>query len=185
MAKGLDRLVASAVHGHGPMPSRGGLPDLSNEEIRGAIVYMFNYGLPAISPPPPAAPADVNHKLVSGIDIYLGMMGAEAMRAAQAQAEKSGAAKVNVPSGRGYYHVNISLTDNKSQAPLTDAKVTMRVSDGMTIQTKTLDRVVANKSVSYGNFFHFSRDNAYNLTAEIRRPGVPGTVVANFEFKAP
>jgi cytochrome c5 len=51
LKRGLDPLVASAVHGHGPMPSRGGLPDLSDAEIRGAIVYMFNYGVAPVAPP--------------------------------------------------------------------------------------------------------------------------------------
>lgn len=185
LAKGLDNLVASAVHGHGGMPGRGGMPDLSREEIRGAVLYMFNYGLPAIPPPPPTAAADPHHKLVSGLDIYFGMMRAEAVRAAQAQAEKPGAPKVDVPSGKGYYHLNISLTDNKSQTPVTDAQVTMRVSDGMTTETKALGPVAANNVVSYGNFFRFSSGNAYNITTEIRRPGVPGAVVANFEYREP
>jgi cytochrome c5 len=57
IAHGLDALVASAVHGHGPMPARGGMPDLSQEEIRGAIVYMFNYGLPLVQPAADAAAA--------------------------------------------------------------------------------------------------------------------------------
>ena len=48
-AKGLDRLVASAVHGHGAMPARGGMPDLEREDIRDATLYMFNYGLPAVA----------------------------------------------------------------------------------------------------------------------------------------
>jgi hypothetical protein len=167
------------------MPSRGGLPDLSGDGIRGAILYMFNYGLPAIPPPPPAAAADPHHKLVSGIDIYLGLMRAEAVRAAQAQAKKSGTSRVAVPSGKGYYHLNISLADNKSHTPVTDAQVTMRVSDGMTTESKTLGLVAANNSVSYGNFFRFSSGNAYNIRTEIRRPGVPGTVVANFEHREP
>jgi cytochrome c5 len=59
MAHGLNALVASAVHGHGPMPARGGKPDLSQEEIRGAIVYMFNYGLPSVLPAPDAAASAV------------------------------------------------------------------------------------------------------------------------------
>ena len=37
-----------------PMPARGGLPDLSDQEIRGAIIYMFNYGVPEVAAPPPA-----------------------------------------------------------------------------------------------------------------------------------
>ena len=185
LAKGLDRLVASAVHGHGPMPARGGMPELSEQEIRGAILYMFNYGLPAIPPPPPVAAADPHHKVVSGLDVYLGMIRAEAVRASQAQAEKSGAAKLDVPSGKGYYHLNISLADNKSRAPVTDAQVTMRVSDGMRTETKTLGLVAANNVVSYGNFFRFSSGSTYNITTEIKRPGVPGTVEAKFEYKEP
>jgi cytochrome c5 len=185
LAKSLDQLVASAVHGHGPMPARGGLADLSREEIRGAILYMFNYGLPAIPPPPPSATADPHHKLVSGVDIYLGMVRAEAVRAAQAQAEKSGAAKVKVPSGKGYYHLNISLADSKTQMPVADAEVTMRVSDGMTTESKPLTLVAANNAVSYGNFFKFTSGNAYNIKTEIRRPGQAGPIVANFEYRAP
>jgi cytochrome c5 len=185
LAQGLDRLVASAVHGHGPMPSRGGVPDLSSDQIQGAILYMFNYGLPAPPPAAPTAAADPHHKVVSGMDIYLGMMRAEAVRAAQAQAEKSGTARLAVPSGKGYYHVNIALADNKSQVPVTDAQVTMRVSDGMTTETKPLGLVAANNAVSYGNFFKFSSGSAYNITTEIRRPGVPGPVVATFEYKEP
>jgi cytochrome c5 len=185
LTKGLDPLIASAIHGHGPMPARGGMPDLSNEEIRHAILYMFNHGLPPVPPPTPAAAADPHHKLVSGMDVYLGMVKAEAMRSAQAQTEKSGAAKVAIPSGRGYYHLNISLADSQSHAPVSDAQVTIQVSDGMTTQTKPLSIVAANSAVSYGNFFRFSSGNAYNIKTEIRRAGAASPVVANFEFKAP
>jgi cytochrome c5 len=42
--QGLDTVVASAIHGHGAMPPRGGMADLTDVEIRNAIVYMFNAG---------------------------------------------------------------------------------------------------------------------------------------------
>jgi hypothetical protein len=114
------------------------------------------------------------------------MIRAEEMRAAQAQAEKAGAAGVAaVPSGKGYYHLNISLADNKSRVPVTDAQVKVRVSDGMTTESKALGLVAANNAVSYGNYFRFSSGNSYNITAEIRRPGVAGTFEATFKFKAP
>jgi cytochrome c5 len=182
MAKGLNALVASAVHGHGPMPARGGMPDLTDDDIRGAIVYMFNYGLPAVQPPPVAA-ADPHHQLVSGLDVYLGMMRAEAMRSAQEQGKT--AAGLSIPSGRGYYHLNISIDDSRNQQPVTDAQVVMKVSDGMTIETKELARLSANNAVSYGNFFKFSSGSAYNITTEIRRPGMPAVAIARFEYKAP
>jgi cytochrome c5 len=183
LKRGLDPLVASAVHGHGPMPSRGGLPDLSDAEIRGAIVYMFNYGVPTVAPAQPAAAADPHHKVVSGTDIYLGMMRAESARAAYEGARSND--KPAIPSGKGYYHVNISLVESKSQVPVTDAEVKVRVSDGMTSETHTLGLLAANNSVSYGGFYRFSSGGAYNITAEIRRPGVPGVIEAKFEFRAP
>lgn len=42
--QGLDPVVASAIRGHGAMPPRGGMADLTDVEIRSAIVYMFNAG---------------------------------------------------------------------------------------------------------------------------------------------
>jgi cytochrome c5 len=185
LKKGLDALVASAIHGHGPMPARGGLPDLSDQEIRGAIIYMFNYGLPEVAPQAEAPKPDPNHKLISGTDIYFGLMPADAMRSAQAQAEKAGASKVAIPSGKGYYHLNISLADAKSKVPVTDAQVKVRISDGMSMQSKTLGLVAANNAVSYGDYFRFNSGSAYNISTEIQRPGVAGTIEAKFQFKAP
>lgn len=186
LKKGLDPLVASAIHGHGPMPARGGLPDLSDQEIRGAIVYMFNHGLPAGAPAAAArALADPRHKRVAGTDVYLGMVRAEAMRAAQAEPASGRVGKLDIPSGKGYYHLNISLADNKSRVPVTDAEVAVQVSDGMTIQNKPLGLMAANNAVSYGNYFRLASGTAYNITAEIRRPGVATPLKATFNFKAP
>ena len=42
LSNGFERTVRSAINGHGGMPARGGLPDLTDQEIRSAIVYMFN-----------------------------------------------------------------------------------------------------------------------------------------------
>ena len=38
---GLDSLVRSASEGKGAMPARGGMPDLTDAELRAAIAYMF------------------------------------------------------------------------------------------------------------------------------------------------
>lgn len=37
---GVDPLVRSAIKGHGAMPSRGGMADLTDPEIRDAVIYM-------------------------------------------------------------------------------------------------------------------------------------------------
>ncbi|SBT09400.1 Cytochrome c-555 (modular protein) [Candidatus Accumulibacter aalborgensis] len=165
MNKGLDTLVKSAVHGHGPMPARGGVADLSDLEIQGAIVYMFNYGVVAVQTPPlpTAAPANPYRKVVDGTDIYLGIVGAEAMSAGQRQGD--------VPRGKGYYHVNISLFDAETRAAITDAQVKLTVADPIGADTKTLDAISANNTVSYGGYFRMSGQNPYRITAQIQRPG--------------
>jgi len=48
MKLGFDKLVRSAINGHGGMPARGGMADLTDPEFRSAITYMFN---PAGTPP--------------------------------------------------------------------------------------------------------------------------------------
>lgn len=40
--QGLDAVVLSAIKGHGGMPARGGMPDLTDSEMRSAILFMFN-----------------------------------------------------------------------------------------------------------------------------------------------
>ncbi len=39
---GIDVLVSSAIKGHGGMPARGGLADLTDAEVKDAITYMIN-----------------------------------------------------------------------------------------------------------------------------------------------
>ncbi len=43
-AQGLDAVVRSAIKGHGGMPARGGMPDLTDAEMRRATIYMLNQG---------------------------------------------------------------------------------------------------------------------------------------------
>jgi cytochrome c5 len=180
LRKGLDPLVASAVHGHGGMPARGGLADLSDEQIRGAIVHMFNAGVPAAPAVAAAAPASPFHRRVGDVDLYLGVMAAERMRAARGEGRTGGAA---IPSGKEYMHVNISLADATTHVSLTDAEVTVKVADGLAGESRVLDLIADNNAVSYGGFFRMGGRLPYTITAQIRRPGMPETLEARFEYK--
>ena len=44
LKNGVDATVRSAIHGHGNMPARGGMADLTDPEVRAAILYIFNPG---------------------------------------------------------------------------------------------------------------------------------------------
>ncbi len=44
MKDGLDATVRSAINGHGAMQARGGMPDLTDAEMKDAITYMINKG---------------------------------------------------------------------------------------------------------------------------------------------
>jgi cytochrome c5 len=41
LREGLDTLVQSAIKGHGGMPARGGMANLSDSEMRDAVIYLF------------------------------------------------------------------------------------------------------------------------------------------------
>lgn len=178
LKKGLDALVKSAVHGHGPMPARGGVADLSGLEIQGAVVYMFNYGAVALPSEPRAATETANpyRKVVDGMEIHLGVVRSEAMPAGQVPGK--------APRGKGYYHVNISLLDTKTKLVITDAQVKVKVADPIGLETKTLDVISANNTLSYGSHFRMAGLNPYAITAQIQRPGSARVAEARFEYKA-
>jgi cytochrome c5 len=41
LKNGLDNTVRSAINGHGGMPARGGMADLTDAEMRSAVIYLF------------------------------------------------------------------------------------------------------------------------------------------------
>ncbi|HSW83337.1 MAG TPA: c-type cytochrome [Usitatibacter sp.] len=47
---GFDSVVRSAINGHGAMPSRGGMPNLTDSEMRAAVTYMFQQSVKTETP---------------------------------------------------------------------------------------------------------------------------------------
>ena len=89
----------------------------------------------------PIARPGGDHRIVAGTEIYLGVISAEALRAENLKPSAPEAAMHNgIPSGKGYYHVNVSLFDSKTGAPIADAHVKATVSDPvMGGETRTLE----------------------------------------------
>jgi hypothetical protein len=188
MKQGLDTLARSAIRGHGGMPPRGGQANLTDTEIRAAIAYMFN---PAGSPPggpggakgPAAASsADPNHKIVGGIEFFLGFMPAEALRSLpQDSVERS--MHGGIPRESGYYHVNVSLLDAKSQTPIGDASVEIRLEQpGLTRMSKALEPMAVG-AASYGNYVKPVGKTAYVVTVRALKRGSTQAVEAKFDHR--
>jgi cytochrome c5 len=47
LKEGLESTVRSAMKGHGGMPARGGMADLTDSELRSAVIYLFRGPPPA------------------------------------------------------------------------------------------------------------------------------------------
>ena len=181
---GLDNAVRAAIHGHGGMPPRGARADLTDAEVRSAVIYMINPVSAAKKDAPArAAPPAAPYKSVDGINVYLGFAPAETMRAfPEGSTERS--MHGGVPSGSGYYHVNISLADDATKALIGDAKVDMSLQEtGGTGVSKTLEPMVINNTPSYGNYFRMRAKSSYLVTVRIQRPGAARPVEAKFEHR--
>jgi cytochrome c5 len=165
MKLGLDATVRSAIKGHGAMPARGGMADVTDTELRAAILYMFypvGASAKAAAAPAPSPARSPNHRNLDGIDIYLGIAPADT---------------------KGSYHVNISLRDAATQADIKDAVVEARVANALSGTTKKLAAATFNNALSYGNDFRMTGKEPYAITVEIRRPKASRPIEAKFEFK--
>lgn len=186
LTQGVDNLVRSAIHGHGGMPPRGGEADLTDSELRSAILYMYDPKAPPrhATAAPHAEPPPGLHKAVGGMDVLLGLVPAEAMRR---YPEGSVERKMHggVPRGRDVYHLNVSLLDRASKARVTDANVEVRVEQpgGMSADTKKLDLVVVNNAASYGHYVRLKSGTQYVITVRIRKPGDAVPVEARFDYR--
>lgn len=193
MGQGFDNLVRSAIKGHGGMPARGGMADATDAEIRSAISYMFNPAAAAAgaqkagaaTKSAAATPGKPGGKrvTVSGMDVYLGLVSAETLRAYPRDAvERS--MHGGVPGGAGQYHVNVSLFDAKTGAAIPDAQVEVEIDEvGMTSESKKLEPIVIHDTASYGNYFKLSGKTSYVIIVRVRKPDSSRSVEAKFEYK--
>jgi cytochrome c5 len=185
LKEGMDNAVRSAIRGHGGMPARGGLADLTDNEIRAAITYMFNpvAAAPKQKAAPPAAASDATHKTIGGTEIFLGVLPAETLRARHSGSDAESKLYGGIPSGQGYFLVSVTLRDSKTKAEIKDAQVEARVASLLNGETKTLETATINNAVSYGNYFQMPGKDRYTVTLQIRKAGAARAIEAKFDLK--
>lgn len=174
--RGVDTLLLSAIRGHGGMPPRGGKADLTDDELRASLLYLFNPAAATKEPPrsaraPLPAGAGPQRVTAGGLDIYLGRVSAERMRAFPAGSPET---KLHggIPAGSGYYHVNVSVFDAASQAPVAGASVQLDVQQlGMGRETKALEAVTLAGGPSHGAYVRLAPKGNYTFYVRVSRPG--------------
>lgn len=185
MRHGLPYLVNSAIHGHGGMPPRGGQANLTDTEIRSAILYMYNpAGTPTVASSGTAkrkTVTDPNHRLVDGVKIFLGLMPVANLRALPKDSPERKMLGT-IPKGSGYYHVNVSLYDEKSHAPINDARVEMQF-DWPGLSSPPVEMEPMALAGSYDHYVKPQPGTSYMITLHIKIPGMDETVEAKFEHK--
>ena len=181
--QGVDPLVRSAINGHGGMPPRGGLANLTDREIRNAIVYMFN---PVTVRAPQASPvasavSGQDFAVVGGTTVYFGVVSGDAIRSHPKEYPQ----KVYgvPPIGPAQYYVTVALFDTPSGQRIEDAVVKARVATTAgSGPEKTLQPITIANSRSYGNYFAMGGAGPYKVTVQVKRPGAPDAIQAQFEY---
>ena len=116
---------------------------------------------------------------VNGLDVYLGVVSAEALRQRPDSYPYHEQAKL--PSGKNVYHVMLALFDKISGERITDAVVEARVAPlAFGGPTRPLEPTLVAGALTYCNYFRISPSDTYVIQAEIRRPDIARVVRARF-----
>jgi cytochrome c5 len=181
--QGVDPLVRSAINGHGGMPARGGLANLTDQELRSAIVYMFS---PVTAAAPqtratPSAASGQDFAVVGNTTVYFGIVPGDVIRSHPEEYPKK--AYGVPPAAPAQYYVTVALFDTTSGQRIEDAVVKARVATAAgSGREQTLQPVTIANSRGYGNYLSMGGTGTYKVTVNVRRPGSPDAVQAQFEY---
>jgi hypothetical protein len=171
------------------MPPRGGQANLTDGEIRSAILYMFN---PAAGKEPAATgtqaavpvvrPWSNYVKTAGGMEIHLGFVAAEHLRNYPKGSPES-TMHGGVP-GAGYYHVNVSLIDSASKTAIRGARVEAKIEQvGLSSKSMVLEPITFDNVPSYGHYFKLSGRTSYRITVNVQKPGSKQVTQTQFQHR--
>jgi len=177
---GLDTLVRSAINGHGGMPPRGGAANLTDAEMRSAVIYMFNAGT-SQARIPAAATGGEDYRIVEGMTVYLGVIPASVIR--EHAKDYPASVSATVVSGPEQRYVTIALFDARSGERITDAVVSARViGTTQASAEKSLKPVTVAGALTYGDYFPMQGGGTYKVAVHIHRPATPNVILAEFQY---
>lgn len=109
-------------------------------------------------------------KSAGGLTIYLGVVPAELVKGPGPHSSER-PMHGGSPRGSHEHHVVVAVYDSSSNARITDATVTAKVSGlGLSGPQKTLEPMKIADTLTYGAFFDLTRD-LYTIRVTVQRPG--------------
>jgi len=182
LKQGVDPLVRSAINGHGGMPPRGGLANLTDSELRNAILYMFNpVTVVTAKRTPTGALTGQDFAVTGSTTVYFGVVSGETIRTHPKDYPRESYGIP--PSSPAQYYVTVALFDSDSGQRIDDASVKARVSTvSGSGPERALDPMTVSGARTYGNYFAMGGTGTYKITVLVRRPGSPDAAQAAFEY---
>jgi cytochrome c5 len=184
LKQGIDVAVRSAIQGHGGMPARGGQADLTDAELKSAVVYMINPNFAAVTAKvttTAVTPTGNDYRIVDGTGVYFGTTPADVIRRNPKQYPEK--AYGVPPMAPDQYYVTIAVFDAASGKRIADAVVRARVSTASSAgPEKALEPVSSAESRTYGNYFAMAGTGPFEIAVRIKRPEASGTIEAKFEY---
>ena len=129
----------------------------------------------------PAAAAEGGEtKSAGGLTVYLGVVPAEIVKGPSPRsAERS--MHGGQPHGSHEHHIVVAVYDSATDARITDATVTAKVSGlGFSGPQKTLEPMKIADTITYGAYFNLTAD-LYTIRVTVQRPG-SSPVVLDFKY---
>lgn len=140
-------------------------------------------GVAILNPIAVAADAPENFQVVDGVAIYLGVMPAQMVQGHPKEHPEAGM-HGGVPPRGHRDHLVVALFDNATGRRIENAQVSGSVMEiGLGSAQKKLEPMRIADSVTYGNYFDMPGNDIYHVQVQIRRPGVPGVVAAQFTHR--
>lgn len=126
-----------------------------------------------------ATAGDERHRSAGGLEIYYGIVPAELVFGHETE---HGGSKITP----GAHHLVVALFNAVSGERVVDASVEAIFEPlGLAAETKMLEPMTINQTVTYGNFFRAPGTGPYWITVRIRPRGATEWIETRFEYRHP
>lgn len=121
--------------------------------------------------------------VVDDVTVYLAVLPAEMLRTFPPGSEES-RMHGGVPRGKHVHHVQIALFDAQNNARISDARVTVTVTElGLAGTRAELEPFLVGDALTYGGYFDFQNRELYQIKVRAELPDDNRVIEKTFEYE--